>query len=102
MPSGVPPKGSGTADLRRPLLKMVFVKALLGALTLCGLLLGTGALALGPGHPGTASRPSGLTAASVLASDGMGPGGQPDEAGPAPRRPDRQVVVPASGLPTAG
>lgn len=81
---------------------MVFVKTLLGTLTLCGLLLAAVALALGPDHSGTAPRPLGLTAASVLASDGMAPDGRPDEDAPAPRRLDRLAVVPAGTPPSAG
>ncbi len=54
---------------------MTFLKTLLGALALCAALLVWAGHAIGPERP-TADASSGLTAAAVLASDGMAPDGR--------------------------
>lgn len=61
---------------------MTFLKTLLGTLALCAVLLVAVARAVAPDPSGSAPRPQGLTAAAVLASDGMGPDGQPDASPP--------------------
>ncbi|MDP4002032.1 hypothetical protein [Methylobacterium sp. NEAU K] len=58
---------------------MMLLKTLLGALALCAALLVWGSYAIGPGLP-AADATSGLTAATVLASDGITPDGRPGEA----------------------
>ncbi|MGH1569911.1 hypothetical protein ACRAWG_03625 [Methylobacterium sp. P31] len=58
---------------------MTFVKTLLGALALCvALLIGAG-YAVGSGSSTAGAPPQGLTAAAILASDGMTPDGRPGD-----------------------
>jgi hypothetical protein len=64
---------------------MRFLKTLLGALALCTALLVWAGHVIGPGQPESRTTP-GLTAAEVLASDGMAPDGRPGEP-----HPDRAV-----------
>ncbi|MCJ2072985.1 hypothetical protein MKK75_30035 [Methylobacterium sp. J-030] len=59
---------------------MSLLKTLLGAVTLSAALLTILSFAVGPDRPDPHVEPPGLTAADVLASDGMGP------------RPERIVV----------
>jgi hypothetical protein len=59
---------------------MTFLKTLLGALALSVALLVWAGCAIGPDEQGTGGPAPGLTAAAVLASDGMTPDGKPGEA----------------------
>ncbi|MHB2210194.1 hypothetical protein [Methylobacterium sp. CM6257] len=58
---------------------MRFVKTLLGALALCAGLLIWAGYVIGSGPPIAGTVPRGLTAAAVLASDGMAPDGRPGD-----------------------
>ncbi len=57
---------------------MAFLKTLLGTFALCAALLIWADYAIGPERSGSAPA-SGLTAAAVLASDGMTPDGSPGD-----------------------
>ncbi|MCX4198785.1 hypothetical protein OMR07_27720, partial [Methylobacterium organophilum] len=57
---------------------MTFLKTLLASLALCAALLVWAGYAIGPERPTGRTGP-GLTAAAVLASDGMAPDGRPGE-----------------------
>ena len=57
---------------------MTFLKTLLASLALCAALLVWAGYAIGPERPTGRTGPS-LTAAAVLASDGMAPYGRPGE-----------------------
>ena len=92
----IPAIHSGTAAPRPPLMRMSLFKTLLGSIIVCGVLLVLAALTLGSGLSGVTAQPHGLTAASVLASDGMGPDGRPDEASDTPRRSDHVAVAPTA------
>ncbi|QGY01104.1 hypothetical protein MMSR116_03705 [Methylobacterium mesophilicum SR1.6/6] len=57
---------------------MTFLKTVLTALAVCLALIVWASYAIGPTRPGAETAP-GLTAAAVLASDGMAPDGRPGE-----------------------
>jgi hypothetical protein len=71
----VPLRNSGSDQ---PLSWMTFLKTVLAAVAICVALLVWADFAIGPERPGTGTA-SGLTAAAVLASDGMTPDGRPGE-----------------------
>jgi hypothetical protein len=79
---------------------MTFVKTLLGALALCAALLGGAALISGPDLAHTQT--SGLTAAAVLASDGMAPDGRSATADREPPTSGRMLLSGAQDAQPAG
>lgn len=81
---------------------MTFLKTLLGSFAICAVLLALAALTLGPSSTGMNSHPRGLTAASVLASDGMGPDGRPGEGTLVPRMPGHVAIAPVGHTQPAG
>lgn len=93
---------TGTAGAGMPLTGMTLLKTLLGALALCAVLLVGMALAVAPEPSGSTPPPQGLTAADVLASDGMGPDGRPDESRAHPPEGGRMAVGSTSETEPAG
>ena len=75
---------------------MPFLKTLIGAVALCAVLLAGAALVIGPDRAVSNGHAPALTAAAVLASDGMAPDGRPGQAAVAGRDPDRLAVGPAA------
>lgn len=80
---------------------MTCLKTLLGALVLCAALLVWAGYAIGPDRTEGRMAP-GLTAAKVLASDGMAPDGRPAEPDRGGALPSRQAGASSGGKEPAG
>jgi hypothetical protein len=109
---GTPPGGlasgcivwprAGTAKGKAPLVVMSVLKTVIGALGLCAALLVGAAVLYGPDRDAVPVRPAGLTAAAILASDGMGPDGRIAESAPGSPRPRRMILSGAQAAQPAG
>ena len=75
---------------------MTFLKPLLASLALCAALLVWAGFAIGPERPTGRTGPS-LTAAAVLASDGMAPDGRPGGPAADGGGPDRAALARLAG-----
>ncbi|MCJ2089072.1 hypothetical protein MKK88_24250 [Methylobacterium sp. E-005] len=91
----------GTAILEFPLTDMTLLKIVLGSAVLCAALLSVLSFALGPTHD-VPAQPPGLTAAAVLATDGMGPDGRMVQSTGAKPQPGRIIVGGAEDARPAG
>lgn len=81
---------------------MSFLKTLLGALCLCAALLAGAAFLSGSNLTVARTPQPGLTAAAVLASDGMGPDGRTIRSAPASPFPAQITLSGTQGLQPAG